>query len=319
MATINSSTYNKATSTCISKEVQTLGEVGVRKFIQLNKLKTTDNPIEISTAIDSAKESTLKLYTERWQDLLRFCYLRGDYQSACILDRSCCPENPLPCKPETLAEYIEYKSSPTATLRNKYGTTVPALDVLGNQIYCRNAWHSPTPVQQYLAAILKLHKYYADLREGYIEACVDCYELNKSDIANATDKTAINWKSCQQHCGSPHIRPMGNPRTSFVLETAVKKYYNYCKKWEVQGNTQFLPSEVRDLRDNLVNTGMLGDFELYVMIVLGIKLFLRAREILEIQVEDFEKKYSSLKENRIDALTVRVQGKSDPLPGTRYQ
>lgn len=262
---------NRLTSTVIDEEVQRRGELGIRNFMQVNNLQIPENPVEICTTTDSACATTLKIYSDRWEDLLRFCYLRGDYRSACILNRRICPSNPLPCKPETLAEYIEYKSSLSDTLLNIHGTTVPALDVLGKPIYCQNAWHAPTPIMQYLAAILKVHKYYEDLRGMYVEACIECKNLNTYEIANPT-QTGTVWRSCQQHCGQPRILPKGNPRNSFVLENAVKKYYSYCKGWEVKGNTQFLPSEVRDLRDNLVNTGVFGDFQLYVMIVLVVLL-----------------------------------------------
>lgn len=310
MASINVAGRNHAKSTYINKEVQKLGELGVAKFIQVNKLELPDNPLEITTRTDSASASTLKNYSERWQDLLRFCYLRGDYQSACILVRATCPKSPFPCKPQTLAEYVEYKSFDTAKVLNKHGTNVPALDVQGNLIYCIDAWHSPQPIMKYMAAILKLHKYYAHLRGDYVEACTDCCNLNMVEISSGTS----TWKSCPNHPGKPQIRPTGNPRLSFEMNNAMKMYYIRSRGWEVKGNTQLLPSEVRDLRDTLLNTGIFSDFQLYVMIVLGFKLFLRASELIALKVEDFEQELQILKLNRVDTMSVIVQGKTDPLP-----
>ena len=116
-------------TTLISSVAEELGEIGITDFILKNKLDPCDVQVEISTSIHGAEPVTMRIYHERWKDLRRFAFLRGDYQSATLLDRVQCPRNPYPLDPKTLCEYIFYKSFSTSTLLYEYGTKEPARDV----------------------------------------------------------------------------------------------------------------------------------------------------------------------------------------------
>ena len=124
----------------------------------------------------------------------------------------------------------------------------------------------------------------------------------------------MHWLSCANHPGTPRIRPRGDPATSDAYVRAVGKYRRTTLAWKVKGNVQLLPGEIRDVRDYLTNTNKLEDLQMYVMVLLGVKLFLRVSELLVLKIVDFEPQYQMVKSNRVDGITVVVKGKSDPVP-----
>jgi hypothetical protein len=91
------------------------------------------------------------------------------------------------------------------------------------------------------------------------------------------------YGSCRLHPGRAQIVPKGNPIFSREVMQQLLKTKEDLKGWKVKGNVQLLPGEVRQLRDYLVGSGTLENFQIYVMILLGIKLFLRADELIKMK------------------------------------
>ena len=58
---------------------------------------------------------------------------------------------------------------------------------------------------------------------------------------------------------------------------------NFLKR----GNVQLTPSQVRHLHVHLLSTNTVEALQLYVMILMGIKLFLRADELLNLKTSNF--------------------------------
>jgi hypothetical protein len=81
----------------ITDDILKLGDDGVDKFITDNGLTIPATPFIISVANTSKKAvGTIAEYSARWLEFKKFCYLKGDYQSATLAHRTKCPENPLP-------------------------------------------------------------------------------------------------------------------------------------------------------------------------------------------------------------------------------
>ena len=218
-------------------------------------------------------------------------------------------------KPTTLCEYINFKSGTKGTVLKLYGTNTQAVDVEGNLIFCTGNWRATTNIQEFNGAIKALHDPYDHLRGAYCDICPDCVYKNVENfrLEEESENKNINiqWGSCNNHPHTPHLRPRGDVTLSKIYVNACKKFRKNTAEWITKGNIQLLPGEIRDMRDYLTNTGKLQDLRSYVMIILGIKLFLRVSEILEIQIENFESQYQMVKQNRVDGITIKIKGKSD--------
>jgi integrase len=90
------------------------------------------------------------------------------------------------------------------------------------------------------------------------------------------------------------------------------KYYKVMrKKWEPKGSIQLLPGEVHNLQHLLCSTNDIFDLQVFTMVLLGIKCFLRADELLDIELKDFDEKYSQVTDEGVQSLVLKVNGKSD--------
>jgi hypothetical protein len=74
---------------------------------------------------------TIAEYSARCLEFKKFCYLKGDYQSATLAHRTKCPKNPLPFQSHTFVEYLDFKYTDAGTVLKQHGTELPLLDVLG--------------------------------------------------------------------------------------------------------------------------------------------------------------------------------------------
>jgi hypothetical protein len=293
------------------------GDHGVLDFITRNKLTSPPaSSITIRSTPKTTKASTISDYARTWEDLYKFAVLRGDFCSACILNRDLCPESPYPVLPSTICEYIEWKVSGRNVILRDYFTQQPIFDVNNEVMYGCDSWHAPGNVNKFRASMLALHGAYIDLRGEYSPVCKDCIALNDDFQNDPTTPTGL-YGSCTRHPGTPLLRPKGNPMNSSEVIGQVRRIKDdVLSEWKVKGNVQLLPGEIRNLRDYLIGSGSLNNFQIYVMIIVGIKLFLRADELLGIQVEDFVKEYHVIPDGTIvKALALTVKGKIFPCNG----
>jgi hypothetical protein len=106
------------------------------------------------------------------------------------------------------------------------------------------------------------------------------------------------------------LQPKGNPVKSMENIPHIHRIKDdVVSAHKVNGNVQLLPGEIRNLRDYLVGSGTICNLQVYVMILLGIKLFLRVNELLDIQVDDFVKDNYKIPDRQVIrslALTFKV-------------
>jgi hypothetical protein len=89
-----------------------------------------------------------------------------------------------------------------------------------------------------------------------------------------------------------------------------RKEEDYLRK----GNSFILLGELRQLRNDHMAANDMESLQTYVMLHLGVKLFLRAEEMLTLQEEvnfDPQQQFSVIHPDCIGSLAVRVQGKGD--------
>jgi len=329
--------------------------------LQLSQPSQPFDPFSIMTV--QRDESTEKAYKAKWKEMMKFFYLIGDYQSAMLVDREKCPIQPLPFRPDSFAMYLDYRcGEPGVILKKPNGEDL--LDVKGNAIKVIGGWNSPASMYKIHAAVLFLHEVaYPDSCGGpYHNNCVECERLNAAlgnqlegadDVVDefedddggddSIDNTrgqvthALGlFRSCIQHANQPLLRTRGcilkNPATINHYNAWLKRIH---RKHVTTGCGQLYPSEVRCLRTHLLARGDPVSIQAWVMILLGIQLFLRADELVSLTIQDFiDSYYPEGKQNKkdpgdgkdaltkcqvlqpdsVEAFALEVQGKTDKKP-----
>lgn len=281
----------------------------IKEFIAKHHLDTSKKDHILLTMRGKKNQTTLALYHSYFLQLGRFASRIGDFQTACICDRSLCPLNPLPALPSTLSAYIRYKSEPLGkALLDNQGN--PVKDVNGTPMKCVGHWKAPTNLEKFRAAISTLHHHYEDLHGPYVPECARCIKLTtEANLAPG------DYKSCPTHSSSPRVSPIGNPTLDAKFTQIFQQYHSQLKSLHtVRGSCHILPSQLRQMRELLLNSGNPSDHQTFVMIIIGIKLFLRADELLNLKIEDFNMDYAIVHPSEVRAICVSVQGKTDDKP-----
>jgi hypothetical protein len=298
------------------------GVVGINNFIDSYQLSRSERVVvvdgtETTVAVvvtgeteRSAQAGTKEEYHQIWNQVRSFSVLREDWQSACILTRHMCPTNPLPVRPSTICEYMRFKYQKPGTIVCEYGTQTPILVRHGSGdedvevLEATGDWHSPMVINKFRASLKYLHRLYNHLREGYSPSCDFCVAINQEN------NVAGFWGACPQHAGRPCLLETGSPVNSI-------QFTDECKFASIQliehipvGALCLLPGDIRDLRRALLGADLQG-YQVYVMILLGIKLFLRSSELLNLRMEQFEKKLYIVNDEEVRAIALYVKGKSD--------
>ena len=156
-----------------------------------------------------------------------------------------------------------------------------------------------------------------------------------SNSSERSKKTMGLYNSCRKHAMRPNLSARGNIFNHTLNKRHFNFYMKYKKKVHLErGCGQFYPSEIRTIRSHLMTSSDPSDWQTYIMILIGIKCFLRMEEILELEVADFIHswypvgKHGSTKPAIENALTkcqvfsftdlesigFEIQGKSDLHP-----
>jgi hypothetical protein len=287
----------------------------VQAFILEHGLDTSIQ-VEFNTTCRGLRKgsSTIKDYSYYLQNICVFSGLIGDYQTSCLFDRELCPRNPLPAVPETIALYYRWKSGKKGEALVDKNNAPVKMVASGDVVQCTGDWKSPSPLAKARAAFLNIHILYDELRGEYEHSCPECCELNPTE-SNVSDRRGGQWRSCSRHANKPLLVPRGNA----VHARVAADVYNRVKtelhsSHTVKGSLQLNPRQIRQLRECLLNSGSLYDQQTYTIILMGIKLFLRADELLSVKIEDFQMVYAVVHDKCVRSLAVKVQGKSDARP-----
>jgi hypothetical protein len=298
------------------------GVVGINQFIESYQLTPNERVVvrngteEMETVVvtgeteRSAQVGTKNEYRTIWNQVRSFCVIREDWQSACILTRHMCPLNPLPVKPSTLCEYMRFKYQKPGTIVCEYGTQTPVLVVHGTGeedvevLLAIGDWHAPMVINKFRAAMKYLHRMYVHLREAYVPRCEYCLAINQ------TNPVPGFYGACAQHAGRPCLLESGCPVHSVQFSDECKFASIKLAEHVPVGALCLLPGDIRDLRRALVGSDLQA-YQIYVMVLLGIKLFLRSSELLALRMEQFEQKLYIVNQDNVRAIALYVKGKSD--------
>ena len=184
----------------------------------------------------------------------------------------------------------------------------PVLDVDNGQVYCDGRWNAPNKAGQLKAAIENVHK--AHNHTGpYLRQCSACVAFA------ASSQSGTESPPCAIHAGIyPRLSRTGNPAEHTIFTNTVKQTKKdgaaYCER----GDSQLLPSDLRNLRTYLLSTNDVSDLQMWVVVLLGCKLFLRPDEVLHIKMSGIMPELIVRDEGDVRSIMLEVMGKADKKP-----
>jgi hypothetical protein len=246
---------------------------------------------------DLRYESDLRLF-------YKFCAETGEYESMMLLLFPKRTDESLKCPAmsvKAICNFMRYKKNPNDTplLDGNNDICEPVLHVLTkDQIKSKGkGWLSNKVMGIFGSAIGNIHRVH--LHSGdYMEGCSAC-GLNREN--NGCEKHRFgriaNW-----------IR-QGNPTkdNDYKTNMATLKDPNYVPN----GCSHVDPGDIRDMRDFLLKSNTLSGLKMLVMILISVKLFFRADEIVTLTVESFIPELFFRMFAKIYAVGLQVTGKSE--------
>ena len=291
--------------------------------------------MEVDRTLRGAGKKALSAYHERMSEIFLFSCVLGDWQTATLFCRNVgdseednplsrmCPANPEPAKPETLAKFMQWKTTKDDEVHMFQDKEI--CDISGKPLKkCKQQWKTPTNIDLFMAVVSAVHNVYPELQGDYILTCSDCEKDNAENLSLIKEGKPVNqWCSCPAHAGRPLLKPRGNVVKSDLLESKKNELMAELKRiHRRKGNIRLLPGHLKQLHDSLMEKFKSGGREagvfflmMWTMIVVGISLFLRAKELLALKLKHFHKKGCMVTADEVVNLAIEVEdGKNDPKP-----
>ena len=293
----------------LTADEEAIVEEKVKSLLQELNLSRSENLCSVTGNRHLATNS-LKQYTSVYRGLQLFLKRIGDFMSLIIMreDRPVefCPSLSV----DSLMAYIDYKTldrgTPIVILSENCSDPQrvgPVTDFFTKrQITASGTWDNPGTCNQLLSAISNLHD--ANGHTGpYSEPCSRCIEKYRQGRVDA----------CQFHTVRILYRT-GSPRECRKLKNRYTRLTQVdLADYEPDGASPLLPHELIRVRDALLSRNSLACFQLWVMILFHIQLFLRSSEGCS---AEFNQVVSSLtavnpETGDVQAICIKIKGKTD--------
>lgn len=277
--------------------------------IEYQKLSITGGNGSGQAAV-AVSDPTFIRYSGLWPHLLDFLILIEDFESAILVHQAECPTHPPPVSLASAIIYIRYRVFLPGTEIHIPGTDQPfRYGSQQSKLKAVGGWTGQSTIKLYSSALALLHGFYETTKGSYQEQCMQCKTFSLDDIRKG--------HACPIHAGlgGPRYYRSGNVSHEPSYCSAQKQLLEYAEGTYVSRHTvAFLPAELRAIRTSLLASNSLKDLMIWTAIILGSRLFLRIDEVLDLRVDSFLPKFFLVKEKRVSALMVRIQGKTDATP-----
>lgn len=149
-----------------------------------------------------------------------------------------------------------------------------------------------------------IHSHYSTTKGDYHEECQLCRAIPVED--------ATRGQSCPNHIGQSHYTRRGCPTKDAAFANNHKQLLKHVNLVYASRQTfALLPCHLRDIIDYCIATNSTYYFMIYVILMVGVKGFLRVEEDLKIEMSDFQQEYSTVMPEIVVALAMKVLGKTE--------
>jgi hypothetical protein len=275
--------------------------------------EANDAPIEIAgrntegIGTDRAAISTIARYQTVWNGLLDYSIMMEDYDSGIILHRTSCPRRPLPISEDTAISYMKYRVLEAGSEVKHHTSNRPVLKPDKTPLLSLGDWKSAGSLGIYRSALSKLHSAYDTTKGEYNQACLECRKIPLARVCKS--------EGCKNHPGSPQYWSSGSVTKASNFQTQIDLLQEYAESnYEARSTVAFLPGELRAIRTYLLAANTLESLQLWCIIIIGVRLFLRIDEVLTLRMDAFKPEYFVVKGKEVISLLLLIQGKRDKRP-----
>ena len=254
-------------------------------------------------------DSQQRKYKTHSTECLRFCELIDDDLSGLAFDDANRPKNPVPPDPDMVLALLMFKCNTPNIILTYKGSPVRRKSG-GEVIKCVGAWKCHSNIDSFKGMFNFLAARFPSLSGGHRLACASCIELRN----NSTEQH--QKMGCTEHAGKPHLISKGNVIKHPIVASELERWRKAMERGhQRRGNYALTPAELRRIFNYCMSSGDETFFQVYVMMLCGVKLFLRCQEVLDMKVEDFITKMFQVDlEGGVRTLVTKVQGKTDAKP-----
>jgi hypothetical protein len=117
---------------------------------------------------------------------------------------------------------------------------------------------------------------------------------------------------CASHPGEPHYWPRGNVTKNETFKERFDSMMDFVERtYEVWSSMSFLPNQLHIIHDSLIHQNDKFKLMYWTIMIVGIKLFGRVKEVLNLKVEDLDQGMFVVTEEDVEALVAVMNGKCD--------
>lgn len=301
--------YVNDSSNFFEEQLELLGNIhftrrtrnGVLHALHISKIRL--EPEKHDLLINSTvSANSRKSYMKHYRGLFKFLAMIGDYHSMILFHNNKARDVVESMNARSIAQYLMFKTVSCGTVLRCPSTNIIIINCFNNEpILSEGDWNDKGNVEQFLCAVSKIHGtiYQVGAYTDRCESCIEARELNNGSTG------------CFHHTGRHKFFRRGNPRNSPEVNNAKSKCVELCKNHLRSKCSRILPCEMQKLRRYLCNSNSIDDYQLYVMTLVAIHLFLRFDELHDMCVDHFLSQLSTIHGNNVYNLVFKVKGKND--------
>jgi len=296
--------YNKKRHRLTDEQEEKV-EAAAQKVLEGMRLKALHNNLAPKrTGGIPLTDNTLSSYEKHYKSLYFFFSHIQYFQSLFMLRREPLEYYPS-MNPTSIVLHYKWKTGKEGTpLLDDHGNTLKDLD--GKDITCVGTWKSPKNLEQCQSTILTLDKAH-NMIGVYQKACADCIELDRME----------KYHGCRFHRGNARLWSSGSPNTCLECYNWPVAYSKSMAAYRLNVDSPITPDELKLIRNRLMVSNTLWDFELYVIILMCCRMFLQEDEVGRMAYSTINTDITLMKSTDcVEGIAIGVQGKADPNPVT---
>jgi hypothetical protein len=242
---------------------------------------------------------TTEAYDSATRHFWKFCAETGNYEDMMLLcfvqatgESRKCPAMSV----EGISNFLRSKCNPKGEplLNGNNHDSLPVMRTDGTQYMSTGGYKGQLKTMgKFQSAISNIHCAHGHTG-AYVEACHECRANRTHGGCEAHRNTRL---ACYVSCGNP------TKTNEFKALNDPNYQPNPC--------SQLDPEDIRDIRDTSLGTGTLAGLKMYVQIIIAIKLFLRADEVVDMDVDHFLPSLFLRTSGVIHCIGLWISGKKD--------